>query len=50
MDDFWWRLAHLVTLAAVAARVPAERACFLTVWQTDFDSGTRPEPLYVLFL
>lgn len=43
---FWWRLAHLLILAAVAAQALAGRACFLTVWQSDFGGGgTRPEPL-----
>ncbi|MGH8126868.1 MAG: DUF2784 family protein [Gammaproteobacteria bacterium] len=42
---FWWRLAHLVILAAVAAQALAGRACFLTVWQADLGGGTQHGPL-----
>ncbi|MGH8428060.1 MAG: DUF2784 family protein, partial [Gammaproteobacteria bacterium] len=42
---FWWRLAHLVILAAVAAQALAGRACFLTLWQADLGGGGKPTPL-----
>jgi hypothetical protein len=42
---FWWRLAHLLTLAAVAAQALAGKACFLTLWQSDLAGNGRPQPL-----
>jgi len=42
---FWWRLAHLAILAAVAAQALAGRACFLTLWQEQLERGGRPQPL-----
>lgn len=42
---FWWRFAHLVILALVAAQALAGRACFLTVWQANLGGGARPGPL-----
>lgn len=42
---FWWRLAHLLILAAVAAQALAGRACFLTLWQYDLSGGGRARPL-----
>ena len=30
---FWWRVLHVVAMAAVAVQAVAGRACFLTVWQ-----------------
>lgn len=32
---FWWRAAHLASLAVVAAQALLGRACFLTIWQAD---------------
>lgn len=32
---FWWRVLHLAILAIVALQAVLERACFLTVWQSD---------------
>jgi len=31
---FWWRFAHVVTLAAVALQAVLGRACFLTIWES----------------
>ncbi len=31
--NYWWRIAHLVSLAIVAAQVIAGRLCFLTIVQ-----------------
>ena len=41
---FWWRLAHLLILAAVAAQALAGRACFLTLWQYGL-SGNGSQPM-----
>jgi Zn-dependent protease len=42
----WWRLLHLVALAAVAAQAVLGRACFLTIWQAALTGATgRPTPL-----
>ena len=30
--NFWWRAAHLVSLAVVAVQAAAGALCFLTVW------------------
>jgi hypothetical protein len=31
---FWWRAAHLASLAIVAVQAVFGRACFLTLWQS----------------
>lgn len=31
----WWRLLHLGILAVVAVQAVLDRACFLTLWQSD---------------
>lgn len=42
---FWWRLAHLLSLALVALQALLGRACFLTILQGNV-SGTSPaQPL-----
>ena len=44
----WWRLLHLVSLAAVAAQAVFGRACFLTIWQAALTGATgSPTPLIV---
>lgn len=47
---FWWRLAHLVSLAVVAGQALAGRACFLTVWQADLSGGSHPTPLIATWI
>lgn len=42
---FWWRLAHLVSLAIVAVQALAGRACFLTLWQARLDGADTATPL-----
>ena len=42
---FWWRLAHLLGLAAVAVQALAGRACFLTIWQGDVSGNAHVQPL-----
>ena len=42
----WWRVLHVLLLAAVAAQALASRACFLTLWQSDLaGSAASPTPL-----
>lgn len=42
----WWRVLHVVLLAAVAAQALAGRACLLTVWESVLVGATaRPAPL-----
>lgn len=42
---FWWRLAHLLSLAAVALQATLGRACFLTIWQGELAGASRAQPL-----
>lgn len=46
---FWWRAMHVAILFVVAVQALLERACFLTLWQSDLlqSAGTAasPEPL-----
>jgi hypothetical protein len=41
----WWRLAHLVSMAAVALQALAGRACFLTIWQAALEGETDAAPV-----
>jgi hypothetical protein len=43
--EFWWRLAHLLSLAAVALQALFGRACFLTLWQGDVSGKSHVQPL-----
>lgn len=45
VHGFWWRLAHLLILAVVAAQALAGRACFLTLWQFDLSGSADRGPL-----
>ncbi len=38
----WWRILHVLLLAAVAAQAIAGRACILTLWQADL-AGTAAD-------
>ncbi|HUZ11442.1 MAG TPA: DUF2784 domain-containing protein [Caulobacteraceae bacterium] len=40
-----WRLAHLASLAIVAAQAIAGRACFLTIWQDQLAGARQSQPL-----
>ena len=42
---FWWRLAHLLSLAVVAGQAALGRACFLTDWQDGLTGGGAHDPL-----
>ena len=35
----WWRVVHILLLAAVAVQALAGRACILTLWQADLAGG-----------
>ncbi len=43
--EFWFRLAHLLSLAVVATQALLGRACFLTVWQGDLSGASHVQPL-----
>lgn len=43
--EFWWRLAHLLSLAVVAGQALLGRACFLTIWQGEFSGSARVQPM-----
>lgn len=38
VQGFWWRLAHLGSLAAVALQAILGQACFLTLWQAELEA------------
>lgn len=42
---FWWRLAHLASLAVVALQALLGRACFLTIWQADLAGRAQVQPM-----
>jgi hypothetical protein len=42
---FWWRLAHLLSLALVALQALLGRACLLTIWQGDVSGASDVQPL-----
>jgi hypothetical protein len=42
----WWRVLHVLLLAAVAAQAALGRACILTLWQYDLShAAAQPTPL-----
>lgn len=43
--EFWWRLVHVASLAAVAAQALLGRACFLTIWEGDLAGASSARPL-----
>lgn len=43
--EFWWRLAHLLSLTVVALQAPFGRACFLTIWQDDLAGAAQTQPM-----
>jgi hypothetical protein len=43
--EFWWRLAHVLSLAVVAGQALLGRACFLTIWQGDLSGSAHVQPL-----
>ena len=45
VHEFWWRLAHLLSLAVVALQATFGRVCFLTSWQDDLSGTAHVQPL-----
>jgi Protein of Unknown function (DUF2784) len=44
----WWRVLHVLSLAAVAVQAVLGQACFLTVWQNELSATGQPAtPLIV---
>jgi len=39
---FWWRFAHVLSLAVVALQAVLGRACFLTIWQNALRTDAGP--------
>ena len=48
--EFWFRLAHLLSLAAVALQASLGRACFLTIWQADVSGASHVQPLIAAWI
>jgi Protein of Unknown function (DUF2784) len=44
----WWRLLHLVSLAAVAAQAVFGHACILTIWQAALTGATGRSPPLIM--
>ena len=50
---FWWRLAHLGSLAAVALQSILGQSCFLTLWQASLEAradASHPPPLIATWI
>ncbi len=45
VHGFGWRLLHLLSLAVVALQAVADRACFLTIWQSQLSGGGHSQPM-----
>ncbi|MGH8214574.1 MAG: DUF2784 domain-containing protein [Rhodanobacteraceae bacterium] len=43
--NFWFRVAHVASLAVVAVQAVLGRVCFLTVWQADASGASHVQPL-----
>ena len=39
---FWWRFAHVLSLAAVALQAVLGRACFLSIWENALRTDAGP--------
>jgi uncharacterized protein DUF2784 len=39
---FWWRFAHVLSLAVVALQAVLGRACFLTIWENAIRTNAGP--------
>lgn len=48
--EFWWRAAHLASLAIVALQALFERPCFLTIWQAKLANTDRVQPLIATWI
>jgi len=50
---FWWRFAHVLTLAAVALQAVLGRACFLTIWESAIRANAdaaEPTPMIATWI
>ena len=50
---FWWRFAHVVTLAVVALQAVLGRACFLSIWESALRAkgdAAEPAPLVATWI
>jgi hypothetical protein len=43
--NFWFRIAHLASLAVVALQAVLGRVCFLTLWQGEVSGAAQTQPL-----
>ena len=43
--NFWFRIAHLASLAVVAVQALLGRVCFLTLWQGEVSGASNVQPL-----
>jgi|SRR5215470_18089263 hypothetical protein len=51
--EFWWRFAHVLSLAVVALQAVLGRACFLTIWQAALSAkvdAAEPAPLIATWI
>jgi hypothetical protein len=48
--EFWWRAAHLASLAIVALQALFGRPCFLTIWQAELANTGRAQPLIAAWI
>jgi hypothetical protein len=48
--EFWWRAAHLASLAIVALQALFGRPCFLTIWQAELANTGRAQPLIATWI
>ena len=51
--DFWWRFAHVLSLAAVALQAVLGRACFLTIWESALSANAdaaEPPPMIATWI
>jgi Protein of Unknown function (DUF2784) len=46
----WWRILHVLLLAAVAAQALMGRTCILTLWQAELAGVSGPSPLLARFV
>ncbi|MGH8190966.1 MAG: DUF2784 domain-containing protein [Rhodanobacteraceae bacterium] len=47
---FWWRVAHLASLAVVALQALLGRTCFLTIWQREMEGASHVQPLIATWI
>ena len=49
---FWWRFAHVLSLAVVALQAVLGRACFLTIWENALraDAGRDVPPMIAVWI